>query len=142
MDEKHFVSILNFKGGLLPPTKKGRIMINHVNHLLLIGTLGEDLKKIETKTGSPMGVLKVCTSDRDKDRTVWNSVYLFDPLLTQCQNYKKGMTVSLTAEVSERIVSESETNKYKTSIVANSAWVVDLGKSNRPQPTLESEMEY
>ena len=89
-----------------------------------------------------MGVLKVCTNDRERERVVWNSVYLFDPLLTKCQDYKKGMTISITAEVSERIVSESESNKYKTSIVANSAWVVDLGKNNRPLPSFEHEMEF
>lgn len=37
-------------------------MINDVNHLILIGTLGEDVKILETKNGEPMAILNIATN--------------------------------------------------------------------------------
>lgn len=95
-------------------------MINDVNHLILIGTLGEDAKVIKTKNDAPMVVLRVATNDQwsdgavIKNRTNWNSVLFFGEKATTCENYRKGMKVHLTAEVGERPIGEGDNREYKT----------------------------
>lgn len=112
-------------------------MINDVNHLILIGTLGEDVKILETKNGEPMAILNIATNSEwiegfeKKKRTLWSKVFFFGDQAQACMHYKKGMKVHVTAEVAEKQLSEGD---FKTIITGLHVWVVDLGKSNRPSP--------
>lgn len=112
-------------------------MLNDVNHLILIGTLGEDVKILETKNSEPMAILNIATNSEwienaeKKKRTLWNKVFFFGDQAKSCEYYKKGMKVHVSAEVSERQLSEGD---YKTLITGLHVWVIDLGKSNRPSP--------
>lgn len=113
-------------------------MLNDVNHFILVGTLGDDVKVISTKSQEPMAILNVATSsewierNEKKRRTLWNKVFFFGDQAISCKHYKKGMKVHITAEVSEKHFIEGDTKTYKTIVSGLHVWVVDLGKSNRP----------
>lgn len=120
-------------------------MINDVNHLILIGTLGEDAKLTQTKNQEPMVLLNVATNsewidgNEKRKKTLWTKVFFFGNKALACEGYKKGMKVHITAEVSEKAFSEGESKTYKTVVNGNSVWVADLGASNRPSPELITE---
>lgn len=120
-------------------------MLNDVNHLTLVGTLGDDVKVTQTKNNEPMTILSIATNSEwfdgteKKKRTLWNKVFFFGESATRCQLYKKGMKVHITAEVAEKQFSDGDTKTYKTIVSGLTVWVVDLGKNNRPsqEPNFE-----
>lgn len=110
-------------------------MINDINHLLIVGTLGEDAKLAKTKNQEPMTILNVVTGSdwfdgtTKKSKTLWNKIFFFGDQAKACEPYKKGMKVHITAEVAEKLISEGD---YRTIITGVHVWVVDLGSNNRP----------
>ena len=120
-------------------------MINDVNHLILIGTLGEDAKLMNTKTNDPMVILNVAThsewiEDNEKKRkTLWTKVFFFGEKAKACEHYKKGMKVHITAEVFEKQFLDGDLKNYKTIINGVSVWVIDLGATNRPSQEPSSD---
>lgn len=115
-------------------------MINDINHLILVGTLGDDAKITTTKTNEPMVILNVAThsewldENEKKRKTLWTKVFFFGEKAKACEGYKKGMKVHVTAEVFERQFLEVDSKSYKTIVNGVSVWVIDLGINNRPSP--------
>ncbi len=89
-------------------------MINDVNHLILIGTLGEDAKVLQTKNQEPMVILNVATHSEwidgleKKRKTLWTKVFFFGEKAMACEPYKKGMKVHITAEVLEKQIIDGD----------------------------------
>lgn len=113
-------------------------MLNDINHFILVGSLGEDVKIVHTKNQEPMAILNVATSSEwfdgsvKKRKTLWNKIFFFGDQAKGCEKYKKGMKVHITAEVSEKHFTEGDAKTYKTIVSGVNVWVVDLGNSNRP----------
>lgn len=72
-----------------------------LNRITLIGRLGKDPISINTKTGKPMCILKIATSEMRKldtgsltEQTEWHDVLVFGKSATNCLQYlKKGREV-------------------------------------------------
>lgn len=71
------------------------------NRVILIGRLGKDPIPVTTKTGTPMCILKLATSEMKKlenkglvEQTEWHDIFVFGKIATNCIQYlSKGREV-------------------------------------------------
>ena len=124
-------------------------MSGHINHTIIIGSLGADAAYSETKSGELMARLNIATTEswiegsEEKSSTDWHTVFTFGNLARSCQLYKKGMTVHVIGKNKSRsVLDENGNRKTERSIFATSVFIMDVGNRNRPSPEVESELIF
>lgn len=96
-----------------------------INKLILVGNIGSDPKKIETKSGKDMVSFSVATSESYKDKngeyqtkTEWHNIVCFDEIKNKYifNNIKKGDSVFIDAKLTYQDKDINGTNIKQISI--------------------------
>lgn len=87
-----------------------------LNKVILIGNLGSDPERIETKTGTPMARFSIATQDRmDPDKTDWHRVIAFGRTAEVCLEYLvKGRPVAIEGRVSYSTYEDDDGRRRKS----------------------------
>jgi single-strand DNA-binding protein len=107
-------------------SKKEKIM-NGINKVIIVGTLGADPKNLTTRDGKPYAALSLATNRywRSKEgtnerRTDWHRVNVWGKKALLCQErLKKGETVCVEGFLSSYEIEEEGQKRWQTGISAD-----------------------
>jgi single-strand DNA-binding protein len=118
-----------------------------INHVTLLGNLGNDPEVKHTTAGTPVARLSVATNSRFKDksgnwtdRTDWHTVILWARLAEIAGEYlRKGSKLAIMGELRTRSWESKEKGKQFATEVIGSQLIMLDGKQATEKPTNEKE---
>lgn len=116
-------------------------MAKGYNHITLIGNLGSDPEKFETKNGDNLVKLNLAVQTRTDSPVSWFTVLCFKQTADFVYNYlKKGQQVHVAGELSYQNKETKNGDKIKAfSILASS--VIGLGKNQSESIKVETSTQ-
>lgn len=119
-----------------------------VNHVMLIGNLGQDPEVRSTQGGQQVATLRVATTDKRKDKdgnfvefTEWHTVVVWGKQAESCGRYlSKGRQVYVSGRLQTRKWQDRDgKDRYSTEVVANDVRFLGGGKGEERAPTQQQQ---